>query len=96
MIGAVVTHRVDHPWTISWQTSGHNGEPSGMATTSFLQSDSQTGVAEPTTTQESQQPQITAVTNGGVSIVPNSIADGPLVHMGTYTIPGPSLSTLTH
>lgn len=58
-----------------------------MATASFTQSDSQTRVAEPNTTQEPQQPQITAVTNGGVSIVPNSITDGPLVHMGTHVVP---------
>lgn len=59
-----------------------------MASTSFLRGDSPTGITDPSTsTQESQQPQITAVTNGGVSIVPNSITDGPLVHMGGHIIP---------
>jgi len=52
-----------------------------MATASATQGDLQTGVIDPPG-QEQQQPQITAVTNGGVSIVPNSINDGPLVHMG--------------
>lgn len=50
-----------------------------------IQGDSQTGVTEP---PSQEQPRITAVTNGGVSIVPNSINDGPLVHMGTYFLPG--------
>ena len=54
-----------------------------MATGSATPSDSRTGVVDPPS-QELQQPQITAVTSGGVNIVPNSISDGPLVHMGAY------------
>ena len=53
-----------------------------MATVSGAPGDLRTGVVDPP--GQEQQPQITAVTNGGVSIVPNSINDGPLVHMGTY------------
>ena len=55
-----------------------------MATTSAISSDSRTGLVDPPTQDQQQQPQITAVTSGGVSIVPNSISDGPLVHMGIY------------
>lgn len=54
-----------------------------MATSSATPGDLRTGAVE-SPVQEEQQPQITAVTNGGVSIVPNSISDGPLVHMGMY------------
>ena len=73
----------------AYVSARHKGEPSssGMATASFLESDSQTGIVEPAATQEPQQPQIAAVTNGGVGIVPNGITDGPLVHMGTYIMP---------
>ena len=52
-----------------------------MSTASVISDDLQTGVVDPPS-QEQQQAQIAAVTNGGVSIVPNSINDGPLVHMG--------------
>ena len=55
-----------------------------MSTASGTPGDLRTGVVDPPG-PEQQQPQITAVTNGGVSIVPNSINDGPLVHMGVYT-----------
>lgn len=55
-----------------------------MAAPSSIQGDLQTGIIEPTS---QEQPRITAVTNGGVSIVPNSINDGPLVHMGTCFFP---------
>lgn len=54
-----------------------------MSTASVTPGNSRTGVVDPPN-QEQQQPQITAVTNGGVSIVPNSISDGPLVHMGMH------------
>ena len=54
-----------------------------MATVSGTSGDLRTGVVDPPG-QEQQQPQITAVTNGGVNIVPNSINDGPLVHIGAY------------
>ena len=47
--------------------------------------DEQTGALD-SPGSEQQQPQIAAVTNGGVSIVPNSINDGPLVHVGTYPL----------
>lgn len=63
-----------------------------MATPS-TQGDSQAGIVEPIT-QEQQQPQTTAVTNGGVSIIPNSISDGPLVHMGIRFLPGPCFCRL--
>lgn len=71
-----------------------------MTTASLIPDDLQAGIAEPTIIQEPQQPQIAAVTNGGVGIVPNSITDGPLVHMGMYIIiassPSPRpLSVLT-
>jgi len=53
-----------------------------MATASVIPDDLQTEVVDPPSPE--QRPQIAAVTNGGVSIVPNSINDGPLVHMGMY------------
>ena len=46
-----------------------------------MQSDPQAGPLDPPG-QEQQQARVAAVTNGGVTIVPNSINDGPLVHMG--------------
>ena len=48
-----------------------------------MQSDPQAGPLDPPG-QEQQQARVAAVTNGGVTIVPNSINDGPLVHMGRY------------
>ena len=58
-----------------------------MSTASGAPSDLRTGVVDPS--GQEPQPQITAVTNGGVSIVPNSINDGPLVHMGMYPLRSP-------
>jgi hypothetical protein len=53
-----------------------------MATASVIPGDLQTEVVDPLGPE--QPPQIAAVTNGGVGIIPNSISDGPLVHMGMY------------
>ena len=64
-----------------------------MATNSVIPNDLETGEADPP--DQGQQPQIAAVTNGGVTIVPNSINDGPLVHMGTYPPWSPFWPTLT-
>jgi len=65
-----------------------------MATTpTVIPSDLQSEEADPP--GQEQQPQITAITNGGVTIVPNSINDGPLVHMGTYPLWSPSWPKLT-
>lgn len=55
-----------------------------MAATSVTPEDLQTQVVDPNPPGSEQQHQIAAVTNGGASIVPNSINDGPLVHMGMY------------
>lgn len=54
-----------------------------MTSTPVIPVDLQARVVDPPGSEQ-QQPQIAAITNGGVSIVPNSINDGPLVHMGTY------------
>jgi len=66
-----------------------------MATAAGTPGDLRTGAVD-LPSQEQQQPQITAVTNGGVSIVPNTINDGPLVHMGRKApiLPWPDIGLL--
>jgi len=67
-----------------------------MATTSVIPEELQTEEIDPHPPGPEQQPQIAAVTNGGVSIVPNSINDGPLVHMGRKapSLPWPDIGPL--